>query len=66
MDHSKSSNNKETQLSNWISHHAAKFTQSFMSHYSNGTKSPIDLTKNNLHGNPKMLKLTWNGRFKKS
>ena len=63
---SKSSKNEETELSKSISRHPGKSSQSFTYYCSNHTKSPIDLTQNNLYRNPKMSKATWNGRLKKS
>ena len=66
MDHSKSLKSEKTELSNSISRRAGKSTLSFTYHCFNRTKSLIDLTENNLHGNPKTSKATWNRRFKKS
>ena len=64
MDHSEASKNEETEVSNSISRHGGKSTESFTYHCLNRIKSPIDLTENNLPGNPKTSKTTWNGRLK--
>ena len=66
MDHSKSSKNEGTEHSNSISRHAGKSTQSLTYHCLNHIKSPINLTEDNLHGNPMTSKATCNGRLKKS
>ena len=45
--------NEQTELSNSISRHTGKSTQSFTYHCLNWIKSPTDVTENNLRGNPK-------------